>query len=78
MARPPAPIRYLVLLAAVVCLLCAVCAHSQKPVTPPPARAPEANPSANQADAGVPAQQEKPVYFPGTKAPAGFIEGFNR
>ncbi len=71
MARPSAPVRYLVLIAALVCLLCAVCAHTQKPAEtaqPTPVN-PEANPPAAQPDAGPPEQKK---FFPASKAP-GFI-----
>ncbi|HTM19487.1 MAG TPA: hypothetical protein VL172_03235 [Kofleriaceae bacterium] len=60
--RPPAPVRYLVLCAALVCLVCAVCARGQQPApaqpqpaaqVEPPAANPAANPAEASPDAGV-------------------------
>jgi hypothetical protein len=40
--RPPAPVRYLVLVGVLVCLVCAVCARGQQPAAEP--QPPESEP----------------------------------
>lgn len=86
--RPPWPIRYLVLLLAAVALLCAVCARggsgtnetTPNPTTSQPQNQ-QANPPAGEIDAG-PAQtqepEQKPDFFPATKAPGYLFDGERR
>jgi len=83
--RPPAPVRYLILLIAVVCLGCVVCARSRtpEPVAPAPAQAgdpeqvpataPEAAPVAPEAAPDA-APRPEPRYFPATKAPGHLLQ----
>ncbi len=59
--RPPAPVRLLVLVAAIACLGLAMCAHSDKPP-----RAPANADATHAAPDGRPAPD--PAYFPATKA----------
>ena len=68
--RPPAPIRILILLVALLALGSAVCARSQShPETAPPAQA--APETAAAPDAGKPADAE---FFPATKSGGYLIQ----
>ena len=64
--RPPRPVRYAVLAAAIACLGLAMCAHADHPAKvmsnrTPTGAAPDAAPGAASAPAD-------PAYFPATKA----------
>jgi hypothetical protein len=47
--RPPAPVRYLVLFAAIVCLTCAVCVRASAPPPEQQGDAPPGQPATEQA-----------------------------
>jgi hypothetical protein len=74
--RPPAFIRYAILVAAIACLFGAVCARSQKPASPataPAATGTQQGPTA-APDAGAPGAPDQD-FFPATKAPGFLLKG---